>query len=56
MMIPNLIGVLSLFPLVTQITKNYIDRKIRGKKIKPMLSYDRKIQKEMADAVAKGEE
>lgn len=32
MMIPNLIGVLALSPLVYQITKNYINRKIKGEK------------------------
>jgi len=44
MMIPNLIGVLALFPLVMRITKNYVDRKIRKKDIKPMLSYDPELQ------------
>lgn len=38
MMIPNLIGVLSLSPLVARITKNYVDRNIHGKDIEPMLS------------------
>ena len=38
MMIPNLVGVLSLSPLVARITKNYVDREIRGKDEKPMLS------------------
>lgn len=56
MMIPNLIGVLTLFPMVMRITKNYVDRKIRGKKIEPMLSYDSSIQKEMAEAIENGEE
>ena len=44
MMIPNLIGVLALFPLVLKITKNYVDRKIKHKDIAPMLSYDPEIQ------------
>lgn len=39
MMVPNLIGVLVLTPLVVKIVKNYVDRKIRKKDIKPMLSY-----------------
>ncbi len=47
MMIPNLIGVLALFPLVLKITKNYIDRKILKKDVAPMLSYDPEIQEEM---------
>ncbi|MCR5761835.1 MAG: alanine:cation symporter family protein [Treponema sp.] len=38
MMIPNLIGLLSLSPLVSKITKNYVDREIKGKDIKPMRS------------------
>ena len=45
MMIPNLIGVLSLSTLVMKITKNYVDRKLKGKKdVRPMLSYDSEIQ------------
>ena len=45
MMIPNLIGVLSLSTLVMKITKNYVDRRIRKKEgIKPMLSFDNEIQ------------
>jgi len=52
MMIPNLIGVLSLSGLVMKITKNYVDRKIKGKKdIKPMLSYDNEIQLEQEAAI-----
>jgi AGCS family alanine or glycine:cation symporter len=39
MMVPNLIGVLVMCPLVVKITKNYIDRVIRKKDVKPMLSY-----------------
>lgn len=46
MMIPNLIGVVSLLPLVLKITKNYVDRKIKGKQIEPMLSYDPELQAE----------
>ncbi len=46
MMIPNLIGVLALFPLVIKITKNYVDRKIKKKDVAPMLSYDPDIQSE----------
>lgn len=47
MMIPNLIGVLSLSALVTKITKNYVDRNLRKKQdIKPMLSFDNDIQNE----------
>ena len=57
MMIPNLIGVLSLSPLVYKLTRNYIDRKIKGKTdIEPMLSFDPEIQKEHAEKVAEGAE
>ena len=47
MMIPNLIGVVALLPLVLKVTKNYTDRKIKGKDIAPILSYDADIQSEM---------
>ena len=47
MMIPNLIGVVTLLPLVLKIVKNYVDRKIAGRDVAPMLSYDEEIQKEM---------
>lgn len=47
MMIPNLIGVLSLTPIVIKITKNYVDRKIKGKNVKPMLSAIPEVQAEM---------
>ncbi|MEE1127245.1 MAG: alanine/glycine:cation symporter family protein, partial [Acutalibacteraceae bacterium] len=33
MMLPNLIGVVTLCPLVMKITKNYINRKIKGKDV-----------------------
>ena len=56
MMIPNLIGVLSLTPLVVKLTNNYVDRKIKGKDIEPILSFDPRIQQEMAEAVRRGEE
>lgn len=56
MMIPNLIGVLSLTPLVVKLTNNYVDRKLKGKDIEPILSFDPEIQKEMAEAVKNGME
>ncbi|MDY4693688.1 MAG: alanine/glycine:cation symporter family protein [Blautia sp.] len=46
MAIPNLIGVITLSPVVMHITKNYVDRKIKGKNIKPILSAFPEIQKE----------
>ena len=40
MMLPNLIGVVSLSPLVMKLTQNYVDRRLKGKKdVKPMLSH-----------------
>ena len=47
MMIPNLIGVVSLLPLVAKITNNYIARNIKGEDVEPVLSYDPAITKEM---------
>lgn len=38
MMIPNLIGVIALCPIVSKITKNYIDRNLHNKDINPMIS------------------
>ena len=46
MMIPNLIGVLFMIPLVVKLTKNYVDRKVLKKDVKPVLSYDPEIQAE----------
>lgn len=48
MMIPNLIGVVVLFPLVVKITKNYVNRKIKNKDEAPVLSYDAEIEAQMA--------
>ena len=56
MMIPNLIGVLSLAPLVHRLTRNYIDRKIHGMDEKPLLSYFPDIQEEHEQKVMMGEE
>ena len=56
MMIPNLIGVVTLSPIVYKITANYISRKLKNKEIKPMLSYDPNIQQEAEIAIANGEE
>ena len=56
MMLPNLIGVLVLIPLVMKITKNYVDRKIKHKDVKPLLSYDENIQSEHEETVLSGAE
>ena len=45
MMLPNLIGVVVMSPLVFKITKNYVDRKLKKKDVKPIYSYDPEIQK-----------
>ena len=56
MMIPNLIGVLTLSGVVLKITKNYVDRKIKGKKnVKPMLSAFPEIQMEQEAEMLKEE-
>ena len=46
MMVPNLIGVIALSGLVMKITRNYVDRRLKGKDIKPMLSVFEDIQEE----------
>ena len=46
MMVPNLIGVVALSGLVMKITRNYVDRKLKGKDVKPMLSVFPDIQAE----------
>ena len=45
MAIPNLIGVLTLSPIVIKITKNYISRRMKNKDEKPLLSAFADIQK-----------
>ena len=52
MMIPNLIGVIALSGLVMKITKNYVDRRIKGKDVKPMLSAFPEIQEEQEAALS----
>jgi len=49
MMIPNLIGVVSLMPLVAKITNNYVARHIKGKNVEAMLSYDPEVQETVAN-------
>ena len=56
MMMPNLIGVLVMLPMVMKITKNYVDRKVKNKDVKPILSYDPDIQAEAESAVMNGAE
>ena len=58
MMLPNLIGVLAMSPLVMKLTKNYVDRRLKGKTdVEPMLSFMPEIQEEHAKRVKEtGEE
>lgn len=51
MMVPNLIGVIALSGLVLKITNNYIDRVIKGKDIKPMISAFPEVQEEQEKAL-----
>ena len=51
MAIPNLIGVIVLSGLVRKITKNYIDRRLKKKEVKPMLSAFPEIQESMEKAL-----
>ncbi len=53
MMIPNLIGVLVMLPLVVKITKNYVNRRVKGKAEKPLLNFDPTVQSEMEAALEK---
>ena len=46
MMIPNLIGVIALSGVVAKITKNYIDRNLRGANVKPLYSAFPDVQAE----------
>ncbi|SFC48360.1 alanine/glycine:cation symporter family protein [Butyrivibrio sp. YAB3001] len=52
MAIPNLIGVITLSGTVVKITKNYVDRIILRKNVKPMLSAIDEIQKIHEEEIA----
>ncbi|MFI3141620.1 MAG: alanine/glycine:cation symporter family protein [Clostridia bacterium] len=52
MALPNLIGVVLLSPLVLKITKNYVQRNLKGEKVEPMLNNNAEIQAEQALALA----
>ena len=51
MMVPNLIAVIALSGLVVKITKNYKDRVLKGKDIKPMISVYEDVQEEQEKAL-----
>ncbi len=55
MMIPNLIGVLVLCPQVARCTKNYIDRILHHKDVKPMLSMIPEVQEMQLKALREEE-
>lgn len=46
MMLPNLIGVISLTPLIIKLTQNYVDRRIKNKDVEPLLSFNPEINEE----------
>jgi len=52
MMLPNLIGVLALSGTVVAITRNYINRKLKGQDIKPMISAFPDVQEEQEKKLA----
>ncbi|MBO4889587.1 MAG: alanine:cation symporter family protein [Lachnospiraceae bacterium] len=54
MMIPNLIGIIVQIPLIILLTQNYVDRRIKGRDVEPILSYNRDIQADAEAAIAKG--
>ncbi len=51
MMIPNLIAIVSLSPLIVKLTRNYKQRRLKGKDVEPMLSFDPDIQRDARKAV-----
>ena len=51
MMIPNLIGVVVLCPVVYKITRNYVDRHLKGKHVEPMVSVFKDINDEYVKEV-----
>lgn len=53
MAIPNLIGVLSLSPVVLHITQNYVARTLKKENVKPILSAFEDIQKMQEKELAK---
>ncbi|MBQ7124515.1 MAG: alanine:cation symporter family protein [Oscillospiraceae bacterium] len=53
MMIPNLIGVITLSPIVYKITQNYVDRHIKGKHVEPLVSVFKDINDEYSEEVMK---
>lgn len=44
MLVPNLVGVLALCPVVVKITKNYVNRTLKGKEETPLYNADPAIQ------------
>ena len=53
MAIPNLIGVISLSPVVLHITQNYVARTLKKEDVKPLLSAFEDIQRMQEKELAK---
>lgn len=51
MAIPNLIGIITLSPIVMKITNNYVKRHFKGENIEPMLSAFPDIQEEQKNSL-----
>lgn len=56
MMLPNLIGVLVLSPMVMKATSNYVQRRILGQDIEPMLSVYPDVQAAQKASIAEDDE
>ncbi len=56
MMIPNLIGVISLLPVVVKITDNYVKRRIKKVNVAPMLSFNKAIEAAHAEDIRREDE
>ncbi len=54
MMIPNLIGVVALTPVSIKVTLNYVDRRVNGRDVEALVSYNPDIRKEAERAIKKG--
>lgn len=55
MAIPNLVGVITLSPVVMRITKNYVDRRLRKLDVEPMISAFPEIQAEQRKSLVEDE-
>ncbi len=53
MMLPNLIGVVTLSPIVIRITRNYVERVLHGKDIAPLLTYAPQADEKVSQSAEK---